>query len=173
MFSPLDKSMKGHPMFNGNLLTIKVIEGDFHDEMITKLPQLPGYLSDLRNIRETEIHGHFIVEMDGALKLNREWFSTEDNYRYIVVYNQCVAWCIEPPKLPRSPPKGFENFVHILLLQFISITYRIFWTPLSLGGGGWIPANNYHRNGRKLINHTNSKISSAFNSMQTKKKRWF
>lgn len=68
-------SLGGLPMYVGNLVTLNVT-GDLVSEngQTPKLPPLPEFLSDLRNVPDEDIAGRFAIEITPTNTINREAF---------------------------------------------------------------------------------------------------
>ena len=79
--------MGDHPVFEGDLMSVDVTAADDSvsaDRMPSgPLPSLPGFVTDLRDVKDEEISGRFTVEVTPTDTMGREDYSGPSYYRFV------------------------------------------------------------------------------------------
>jgi len=131
------EAMGDHPVFEGDLMSVDVTAADDSvsaDRMPSgPLPSLPGFVTDLRDVKDEEISGRFTVEVTPTDTMGREDYSGPSYYRKKSRINTIQEWNFVNTEFSTSHP------IHMHINHMQVISYNRYTGPVGVddGEGSW------------------------------------
>jgi len=75
------RSLANTQRYNEKLLIINVHGNSTSVTIPTSLPARASFNMDFRNLRQDQVTGRFVIEVDPSDRLNRESFISEDHFK--------------------------------------------------------------------------------------------